>query len=904
MKRKLLWGLGGTVLSAAVLATPFLVAARCGGIVPAYQNKQVVISYNSKLSPVGYGYDQSASYGSMSPIKEEGRSTVETLIRIKNEGKLEVQYNKELKKYVVIKPSIWYRKLALAEAIIVTTKDNKQHVFDNDKHEVMPQKDATGFYKTTAVKASSKDQKSINGEFFEQLLEKEEVKDIKLVVRQGIKWVDSKNQATKYELKAQDFYYSWWRTKLLNTKLRHTNGGTKEIDDAIRAVLEPKSRTFSERKTYPNEYLLGLNNINSEKFLNEEEFIKKVTFNGKERETLEFTKKDEAKKGLWLETIDGFLSTSLELVPAPSEYIKEFAAQPKAIQKFGGTDQQLTTANEVLKNATSKVKEYGVYWYGQHLDTTLFVSPYIYDGTNTKLNEERIVCNKHFWDKEFLERKDKVETIVVSYASSEVDPKIFDQQQWDAYEQGLTTYYKYAALDEKVKTQVNSNPKKYGLTYRKDYNTDQLQIQYTLLPMGVPFVVQEKPVTDTKEYSYNDHYAKLMYGKTVAEIAAGEAPSVAKEFVGGKGLLFRTLINSAINFNYLSKFIDQKNQAWIAKVASDGKINTGETTPNEVEDKINVYYGIKNDYTKTDSITNKDSEEYIISHSSNPWRTKVYETAKQELKTLLDKYYQENSIPQTEKIEWSVYWPYLNLGNVYANMYKKYVEAVNELDPRLNVKFLNVTTQAELYNLKFDGKTNYNYQAWGYDYNGIGSGFDGMSWAGGHIIPTLSFLEAQKSTTEVTNIFKAFPAIKTLAEAFKKWYDENTQEKGLKFKPSLPFEKWYLLPNKYLNEYYAYLPFAKEVNGKVVVDTKNNSESFDPFALSSNFWITFQKSKTNEELIQLTHEFSNYIGISPDTKFYQFSSFSEALIDPHYVIPTSPSQNTLSYQDASIVENV
>lgn len=905
-KAKVLFTLSS--LTSVAMLTGFVgLSSRCynkNSIVTDYQQKKLTVSYNSPLSPRAFEYDNSAGYGSQETLHQEGRSTVETLIRTKVEGKSEVVYDLKAKKHVVKKPTQWFRKLGLADGILVEKKDGTQEVFDNDKHEIAPEKGADGYYSLTSMQAFSNDEKSINSKKFEELLTSGQVKSIKFLVRQNVNWVNAKNEKTKYKVTAKDFYYSWWRTRLLTKSVRLSNGGTEDIDKAIGKVLEPKSTLFTAKHSFPNAYLFSLANVDADKFDKEEEFTGKSTVNGVERETVNFVQKSESRASDWITLLDKIISNSQEFIPAPSEYIKEHADNPLDVQKIGGTNEDLAKANEEIKKATGKAKEFGAYWYGNHLGTTLFSGAYIYDASKTNLKEQTLTYNKHFWDKEFLKREDKIETISAKHTSSILDPKIYDKQQWDDYEKGLTAFYRYAALTDAQKQLVNANPEKYGLGYGKEYNTSSFLNEYALLPTPAPFVDANKNqeiITDPKLYGYNDNYVKLLYGKSLTDVISGNISSISKEFLGGKGLRFRTLVNAGINFNYLARTVNPKYEAWLAKVATHSKINKGPQTPKEVDEQINRYYGIKNDYSQTEAITNKTSSEYIQNHADNPWRTPIFNTVKEELKKLLDDFYTENNLDANQKIEWSVYWPYSNISTNYAQMYANYIKAVQDLDPRLKVNFLQSTQRNDIFNYRFYGKVNYNYSGWGYDYNGISSGLDGMSWNLGHLMPTLSYLIANKDSEEVKNLYKAFPTIKTLADYLEKWYEDNTNGKGLKFTPNLDLKYWHLLPNKYVNDYADYLSKAKYENGKVVVD-ESASQTFDPMEFSSNFWFAYQSSHENDHLIKLTQELSNYIGFTPDTKFFTSPGFTEKLINPHYEIPTSPSDSTLTFEDAKILK--
>ena len=106
-KAKVLFTLSS--LTSVAMLTGFVgLSSRCynkNSIVTDYQQKKLTVSYNSPLSPRAFEYDNSAGYGSQETLQQEGRSTVETLIRTKVEGKSEVVYDLKAKKHVVKKPT-------------------------------------------------------------------------------------------------------------------------------------------------------------------------------------------------------------------------------------------------------------------------------------------------------------------------------------------------------------------------------------------------------------------------------------------------------------------------------------------------------------------------------------------------------------------------------------------------------------------------------------------------------------------------------------------------------------------------------------------------------------------------------------------------------------------------------
>lgn len=908
-KAKLLYKLGG-FLAPLAIATPLFVSARCKAD-PEYKRFQVVTSFNSPFKPKPNEFDQSESYGSMEALHLHNRATFENLIRIATEKESKVEFDVKQKKYVIKSPSIWYKKLALADAIIVVKNDGTKVTFDSDEHEIVPQPLTDGTYELESMHAKSAKDNSINSQKFEDELNDKNTKQILFTIREGVKWVDGRGNAI-CDLKADDFYYSWWRTILLNTHVRHLNGGSDEIDKALVNTMSGVSTKFTKETSYNNEYLYELFNIKSSDFKERDKFIQKVQKNGREVEALAINKNISNGNSGFSNFISNLLD-SMDFIPAPSEFIKKHVNDPVSVFKYTNGDAEVAKANEKIKTATGKVKEVGAYWYGNNINSTLFIGPYYYDQDFGKANQIRLKANLNYFDKNFVNNKKKVKTVLVKYKSKQIDPSVFNTQQWDDYKSGLVTSYPFGWIkNEELKKQILQNPKKYGLKYKKSYQRNKTQTLLSVSALPSPFIIHTEEGSKKQsidKYEYNDVYAQLLYGQTLEQIHSGKV-TFNSEYVYGTGLKFRTLVNSAINFEYLQNLINESSSAWLAKVAPHSSISTIDSdNPIKYEDKINVYYGIKNDLTKTEVVTKSEAFKYTQNHPTTPAYSPVYDVVKVEIKKLLDDFYAAKGITNDKKVEWSIVYPYLNISETYQAAYAKYIEVIKSLDPRLEIKLITPVNVPEIYNTTVFGSVNVKRQAWSYDYDGLTSGLDGYSWSA-LIIPQLSFLYSQEKANpgdaQLAAFYSAFPAIKKLVKSFKKWYDENTSTNGLQFKPSLPFEKWHLIENEHVLDFADVLPYAKEEAGEIVfANPATEPASFDPYSLSANFWASYQTEATTEELLELTHELSNHIGFLIDTEQGLSKNGNiPVLTDSHYIIPTLPFGNIIySYGDVIIEQD-
>ncbi|WP_429980897.1 OppA family ABC transporter substrate-binding lipoprotein, partial [Mycoplasmopsis bovis] len=100
------------------------------------------------------------------------------------------------------------------------------------------------YYTSPSVELKSINEKSINSANFEAKLKT--AKKLQFVVRRGVHWTNEQGEATKYEIKAKDFYYSWLRTLSVNQSYRIENGGSEELDkQAAEALSDPSSAAFT-----------------------------------------------------------------------------------------------------------------------------------------------------------------------------------------------------------------------------------------------------------------------------------------------------------------------------------------------------------------------------------------------------------------------------------------------------------------------------------------------------------------------------------------------------------------------------------------------------------------------------------------------------------------------------------
>ncbi|WP_429980903.1 OppA family ABC transporter substrate-binding lipoprotein, partial [Mycoplasmopsis bovis] len=97
---------------------------------------------------------------------------------------------------------------------------------------------------------------------------------------------------------------------------------------------------------------------------------------------------------------------------------------------------------------------------------------------------------------------------------------------------------------------------------------------------------------------FNDAYAKLVYGSTREQLKNGTNDPAS--YISGDGLIFRSLLNAAINWDELaSQATNGQAFAWIAKVADGSAIGGSDQssskfkTPGDVRERINSLFALK-----------------------------------------------------------------------------------------------------------------------------------------------------------------------------------------------------------------------------------------------------------------------------------------------------------------------
>ncbi|PAF55193.1 OppA family ABC transporter substrate-binding lipoprotein [Mycoplasmopsis agassizii] len=713
------------------------------------------INSQAKYETIPYTAEHTASYGG-------SNLTTQNLLNanlISQVGVGEATYkNLSEGKFEITNVTQNHLELTIAKDIRVTKSDGSVVIYDNDKHEIDGAKNGN----FSSVMASSADTKSINHPNF--LRDLSTARKLQISVKSGIKWVDWQGNATKYEVKIDDFWYSFVRTKLLSPDFRRTNGGSKEIDKNLVDNYGVTTR-FKDQDSYPNEYLFSLFGVDSSNLVKRDTFIEKVenieylTFNPL-KETADFA-------NMFLKT---FVNNSV-MAAAPSEYIKENYSKWNA---------------DLGISPTGLASEMAIYSYGlipgkSQLDIYkqyLYAGPYYMNSRNSITQINIFKKNKHFVIKSFADAKNVVNEYVEKYVEKKDS---FASDNFLLFKAGDVAATDYTTLKESEKAEAKVEWRQYNVPQQRT----------SLLMRTLPVVQPSKLDTDEAkakaafdklvsngEYKYyNDNFAKLMWGATAEELLVKGTKSTTETFYHGTGLRFRTLFQAAWNFaKNVGELLGDEYTSWTSRFAPDGLINAKSTdTIRQHSDQVNIakVFDKELNSVKFNTSTSGGEQSDTITPTLNTakasqgsllneqYKTYAYDVVKAQMKILLDDFYQANNLQSTDKIKWAIIYPWTNPDAKDTASNKAYIELVKSLDSRLEPWNLEPKDTAEFYPAVTQGKSQSELTGWGYDYDGIGSGIIGLMHSDkSELVPALAYYALLDSTKpnpfpEVTKFGKA-----------------------------------------------------------------------------------------------------------------------------------------------------
>ena len=357
-------------------------------------------------------------------------------------------------------------------------------------------------------------------------------------------------------LKADDIWYSFMRTKLFDRDFRRTNGGSKDLDEYF--IKKARTATlFQENGRFSNEYLFGFFDLDVTKLYERESAIQQATINGQIRQMFTFSALDSTvPTNGFLAAVQKLLTNNLLFSAAPSQFIKELAANEQLNQNLG--------PNKDLE-ISGKARQFGIYTYGQSRKDVLYASPYIpvsvvedreifnynpYFANQTVVNEIAGQIKKT--DPNTNRPIRPVKQIIFEYSGG-IDTSTFNAQLFNSYLKGNVSQIAYADLtiEQRIKLFGNDQGSLEEIQQRAFDNG----LQYTKVNNISTFVqrtlVQSNPTNDVSTvdaYGFNDLYSQIVFGMDRNGLKAGTNTTTDNFFVGD-GFEFRLLIQAAINWD-------------------------------------------------------------------------------------------------------------------------------------------------------------------------------------------------------------------------------------------------------------------------------------------------------------------------------------------------------------------
>ncbi|AAT27938.1 OppA family ABC transporter substrate-binding lipoprotein [[Mycoplasma] mobile] len=922
----ILVGIVGGVVAAAVInqnRTSSIEGFTNANELSLSRKRQYIQEFNSSLPTPNYNYDYSASFGGLNSIitsnTSAGMFRLETLnspVFNNSTGAVEI-------------PTLVRYKMIYGSKIIVTYANGATREFDNDN---VDQPSPEDFAKNNSAVffQTSQDLRSINSPEFVTALNPIDPlapKAIKLQIgiKQGLKWTDVNGNATKYEIVPEDFYYSFMRTNLLTASFRRANGGSKEIDDALRTI--GVSTRFGDTDRYSNAYLFGIFNVSSQDILDRTKTI--TTINGEKYFTLNAT--SEQIGANFYDTFSKLLNNDLTLSAAPSQFIQEMSQKQSSLP---------FETNPT--NISGLAKEFQIYDYGfesipsgplngltsvanreYRSTTTLFASPYIPTTIDPAAGRLIYRQNRNYVEfldsnRNFVDDNTLISEQIERYIPS-INQDVFIQQSFNSFRNKDIDILGYNFLSNAQQQQVSQIARR----------TTQL-VNNQLLLRTVPVSAPSGGGIDANgnsKYNFNNAYALLNYGHDLASLNTGNV-ATTEAYFGGFGQRFRSILQSAINwYSYASTVSAQEASPWINTFAPDAFIGgidqnssshstlrTGNTTLDgtnntfTVQDVIakrdangNRIFSIENVVANIETVVNelfllnsnfevldstnslKDYHVFLqnLSNLTNQFKSLVFEKAALEMKTLLDEFYALH--PNTNRtIDWNLSYTFIGTpSNAVTSAYNEVVNTINALDSRLNVSFYVPSTVPNILARITGGFSSTQFSGWGYDYNGIGTAFDGTTHGNATgIVQAFSYYSKLDPNHQLV---RTFPEFYKVSLAFKEIVGNGTTNP--EFRVAIPFDQWDALTNNQLNHLEESLRVQIGTNPDGSPIFSNISEAF------AKFWIGYQNRKTNRDLIALAREFNTIKGNSLEMSrtgnqsTVSSGNLTNVLVQPRFSLP-------------------
>ncbi|MDQ0514297.1 hypothetical protein J2Z62_000735 [Mycoplasmoides fastidiosum] len=791
---------------------------------------------------------------------------------------------------------------AAAKAVHVTVEENGQEkvvVFDSDDATAGERPDDIQVGMTVQL---SNQPNSLNSPAFKEALRA--AKKVQFTLKEGIYWVNNKGEKTEYQLKPEDYFTKYARTVMLNVDYRHAHGGSKKADDYANEVtykdlLEPNSNPFLPTTYYSNEYLIDLFGIDAQKLTKKESFLTPVA-SGEQAITFEaaaqtatnssqiqISANEQPRQIFFDNFMDKIILAGDYFNPAPTDFIK-------ANQSRNPGD------------VTGLAAEIGYYWYGAKFEDMLYAGPYVI--TESSHIRTALKMNPHYFDQEWVKDDSSIRSIVSENDGSEAQS--FRTQNFELYKSGQIPSISFISLSELQQTEVLNSVKSGSKLFNLSYNVSPDYQGFsggTLTWRSNLYANYQDPIVRKAEYAFNDAFALLMYGNTIADIEAGKVPTTSQHFWTGDGYTLRSILSSAFNYYAFTNELGKELTHWSSLARPDTPLGGKDQASAELKNLAHdprqfgfFFYGGANGNQKFEKTLAADQQHSIANTTSQGvrYQSNNFDQLKQETKRLLDKFYGVTEAnPKGTGIAQLPSDPHQKVKLTFftrssattANRKSATGNAINvlkSLDPRLEINTAD-WSQERLDGL-INAKSPHTPVGWYYDVNSY-AGF-----LGGFLYPSRRYLWftslfhfADETTGSSTNPGIAshkdhFKEIRKLANAFK--------NSSLVFASGA--KTWEEMKKGTNKDWDRPLTFMK----------KEPNSDYNPTVALARFALAYANGLTNQELADLNYEITSLMGIALNsTAAYQIARDPvPLLINRHYKLPVGVNGDAPSSRYARI----
>ncbi|MGL4183568.1 MAG: OppA family ABC transporter substrate-binding lipoprotein [Metamycoplasmataceae bacterium] len=906
IKKRVIIGLS-TILGISVfVVAPTTAFFLTGQPIPIYDQAKYLVRERNPLVIDGYFFDNTASYGTTSSKTVDSILT-SSFLKVETTGETEFEKNSN-GDLVVSKPSVERYVFAIAKEVILEYKDPTTgaittRVFNSDEAEIIPPNPS----KLPTVTLESNNINSINSREFEEALKQKNLISLSFSVDESKKWVNSSLEETQYNIDVNDFYYSYMRTKLFDTKYRQANGGDKKLDTYFQKLTSTVKR-FAEKDRYPNEYLFDVFNVDSKALIDQNKTIRTIKVGQVDKKVFSFHA-IQGKDASWNDLIAKTVVNSNLLTAAPSQFIEQKLANNNALNT-------IKLGNETLE-ITGEARKFGIYTYGATRDDVIYAAAYI----PTSASENRITFtkNKFFSNDEYVNNQETLKEIILEY-SNVTDDVTFQNQAFSSFQNKVLSEINYSSLLPQQKEQIwgadGNQYKENGLLFTKILNQTK-SVGRTLLVSNISPIVDADPVKQKQQRDavrnanwINDEYAKIFYGYDLETLWDGKV-STTETYFSGTGLKLREYLLSAINWiTYINNASSGTKVFWANHAAENAPFSPNSSNP-EIRKSPLDFYDEVNSVGYWDTTTNgfkyvtpKEMYDHFINNNSNfeQYKSPAFDKVKVLVKELLDK----EGITIDKPIKWKIIYPYVaTTETIETRQLDELIRIIKALDPRLQPEKFLPNDRNQMVNAITTADSIQKFWGWGYDYAGIGSFLDGISHPDASnflgLIGLLSNPDANLNQFQ-KDLKKQLPRLTYLAESLnayakKEWLSiyNSTDPKA----NTIKIENWHKLTNADLTH--------------VNENFKNYVPDFDLDIEMSRFFIVFQstivegtssynKAPLNPERFfpELLREINTAVGFSMDStnSINNPNSNGLLLVQHAYEYPTS---NVVQYfQDIRI----